>query len=103
MLIELLLIASIVMMIFESGWWDELDEMVSSRWKFHHLPKIFVCQFCQCFWISLTWLLFTLGFSLYAPFLALITANISELLLPVFKLLKQSILKVIEWVMMKIY
>lgn len=103
MLIELLLIASIVMMIFESGWWDELDEMVSSRWKFHHLPKIFVCQFCQCFWISLIWLLFTLGFSLYAPFLALLTANISEILLPVFKLLKQSILKAIEWVMYKIY
>lgn len=103
MLIELLLIASIVMMIFESGWWDELDERVSSRWKFHHLPKIFVCQFCQCFWLSLIWLLFTLGFSLYAPFLALITANVSELLLPIFKLLKQSILKVIEWVMYKIY
>lgn len=103
MLIELLLIASIVMMIFESGWWDELDERVSSRWKFHHLPKIFVCQFCQCFWLSLIWLLFTQGFSLYSPFLALITANVSEILLPIFKLLKQSILKAIEWVMYKIY
>lgn len=103
MLIELLLIASIVMMIFESGWWDEMDEMINKHFKFCHLPKIFVCQFCQCFWISLIWLLFTAELSLYLPFLALITANVSEILLPVFKLLKQGILKIIEWVMIKIY
>lgn len=103
MLIELLLIASIVMMIFESGFWDVMDEKINSRWKFCHLPHILSCQFCQCFWLSLIWLLFTLGFSLYAPFLALLTANLSEILLPIFKLLKQSILKVIEWVMYKIY
>jgi hypothetical protein len=103
MLIDLLLIASIVTMIFESGWWDEMDEMINKHFKFCHLPKIFVCQFCQCFWISLIWLLFTAELSLYLPFLALITANVSEILLPVFKLLKQSILKVIEWVMFKIY
>ena len=103
MLIDLLLIASIVTMIFESGWWDEMDEMVNKHFKFCHLPKIFVCQFCQCFWISLIWLLFTAELSLYLPFLALITANVSEILLPIFKLLKQSILKVIEWVMIKIY
>lgn len=103
MLIDLLLIASIVTMIFESGWWDAMDEMVNKHFKFCHLPKIFVCQFCQCFWISLIWLLFTAELSLYLPFLALITANVSEILLPIFKLLKQSILKVIEWVMIKIY
>ena len=42
MIVELLLISAVVMMIFESGWWDNMDEFVNRKFKFHHLPKIFV-------------------------------------------------------------
>jgi hypothetical protein len=102
-MLELLLITSIVMMVFESGWWDEIDEMVSSRWKFHHLPKVFVCQFCQTFWLSLIYLLIVGKGLILGVFLALIAANVGEVLLPFFKLIKSTVMKGIEWLMKKIY
>lgn len=103
MIIELLLISAVVMMIFESGWWDNMDEFVNRKFKFHHLPKIFVCQFCQTFWLSLLWLLFTYEISVLSVFLALLNANVGEILLPLFKLLKGAINKVIEWMISKLY
>lgn len=103
MIVELLMIAAVVMMIFESGWWDNMDELVSRRFRFHHLPKIFVCQFCQTFWLSLLWLLFTYEISVFSVFLALINANVGEIMLPLFKLLKQGLNKGIEWLINKIY
>lgn len=103
MIVELLMIAAVVMMIFESGWWDNMDELVSRRFRFHHLPKIFVCQFCQTFWLSLLWLLFTYEISVFSVFLALVNANVGEIMLPLFKLLKQGLNKGIEWLINKIY
>lgn len=103
MIVELLLIAAVVMMIFESGWWDNMDELVNRKFKFHHLPKIFVCQFCQTFWLSLLWLFFTYEFSVLSVFLALLNANVGEIMLPLFKLLKGTLNKVIEWMISKLY
>lgn len=103
MIVELLLISSVVMMIFESGWWDNMDEIVNRKFKFHHLPKIFVCQFCQTFWLSLLWLFFTYEISVLSVFLALLNANVGEILLPLFKLLKGALNKVIEWMISKLY
>ena len=103
MIIELLLISAVVMMIFESGWWDNMDEFVNRKFKFHHLPKIFVCQFCQTFWLSLLWLFFTYEISVLSVFLALLNANVGEILLPLFKLLKGAVNKVIEWMISKLY
>lgn len=102
MSIELLLIAAVVMMIFESGWWDEVDEWVSSKFRFHHLPKIFVCQFCQCFWLSLIYLLLSGQGVILSLFWALINANIGELLRPIFKLIKTSLNALIGWFIYKI-
>lgn len=103
MIIELLLISAVVMMIFESGWWDNMDEFVNRKFKFYHLPKIFVCQFCQTFWLSLLWLFFTYEISVLSVFLALLNANVGEILLPLFKLLKGALNKVIEWMISKLY
>lgn len=103
MIVELLLISAVVMMIFESGWWDNMDEFVNRKFKFHHLPKIFVCQFCQTFWLSLLWLFFTYEISVLSVFLALLNANVGEILLPLFKLLKGALNKVIEWMISKLY
>lgn len=103
MVIDLLLIASIVMMVFESGWWDSIDDWINRKFRFCHLPHIFKCQFCQCFWLSLGWLFITYEISLLSVFLALITANVGEVLLPLFKLIKGTVMKVIEWFITKIY
>lgn len=103
MSIELIIIAAIVMMIFESGFWDEMDSRVNQRFRFGHLPKIFVCQFCQCFWLSLVYLIFQRETLILAVFWALVNANISEVMRPLFKLIKGLISTITEWLMNKLY
>lgn len=103
MIIDLLMIAAVVMMIFESGWWDSMDEMINRRWRFHHLPHVFRCQFCQCFWLSLGYLLIIQESLIFSLFVALVNANIGELMLPLFKLIKESMKAGIEWLISKIY
>lgn len=102
-MIELLMISAAVMMIFESGFWDEMDELVNKRFKFSHLPKIFRCQFCQTFWLSLIYLLIIKESLILSLFIALINANIGELMLPIFKLIKETIRVGIEWLISKLY
>lgn len=103
MLESLLLISAIIMLIFESGFWSEMDDMISAKFKFHHLPKIFICQYCQTFWISLIWLLFTQPFSLWLILAALINANVGEMMTPLFKLVKSTYYKIMEKIMSIIY
>lgn len=102
-MIELLMISAAVMMIFESGFWSEMDELVNKRFKFSHLPKIFRCQFCQTFWLSLFYLLLIKENLILSLFIALINANIGELMLPLFKLIKETIRAGIEWLISKLY
>lgn len=102
-MIELLMISAAVMMIFESGFWGEMDELINKRFKFSHLPKIFRCQFCQTFWLSLFYLLIIKESLISSLFIALINANIGELMLPLFKLIKETIRAGIEWLISKLY
>lgn len=102
-MIELLMISAVVMMIFESGFWNEMDDMINNKFKFSHLPKILRCQFCQTFWLSLGYLLIIKESLILSLFIALINANIGELMLPLFKLIKETIKAGIEWLISKIY
>ena len=102
-MIELLMISAAVMMIFESGFWNEMDELINKHFKFSHLPKIFRCQFCQTFWLSLFYLLIIKESLISSLFIALINANIGELMLPIFKLIKETIRAGIEWLISKLY
>lgn len=102
-MIELLMISAAVMMIFESGFWNEMDELVNKHFRFSHLPKIFRCQFCQTFWLSLFYLLIIKESLISSLFIALINANIGELMLPLFKLIKETIRAGIEWLISKLY
>ena len=97
------MISAAVMMIFESGFWNEMDELVNKHFKFSHLPKIFRCQFCQTFWLSLGYLLLIHENLIFSLFIALINANIGELMLPLFKLIKETIRAGIEWLISKLY
>ena len=97
------MISAAVMMIFESGFWNEMDELVNKHFKFYHLPKIFRCQFCQTFWLSLGYLLIIKESLISSLFIALINANIGELMLPIFKLIKETIRAGIEWLISKLY
>jgi Na+/H+ antiporter NhaD/arsenite permease-like protein len=43
MILTLLLINIFVVLAHESGFFEYMDDWVSKKWKFHHLPKIVMC------------------------------------------------------------
>lgn len=99
MIIELLLINLILTLIFYSGFVDEVDGMISRKWRFHHLPKPFSCLLCSTFWASLIWVIATGQVSLLSIALCLINGHLTEVTTPLITLLKNALLKIIEIMM----
>lgn len=99
MIIELLLINLILTLIFYSGFVDEVDGMISRKWRFHHLPKPFSCLLCSTFWASLIWVAVTHQFSLISLALCLANAALTDITLPLVTLIREWALKIISWIM----
>lgn len=95
-LTNLLLINLIVVLAHESGFFISLDEWVSSKWKFHHLPKIMMCALCQTNWLSILYILVTGQFTLFALMLCLINAHLTEITLPLVRTIKSLFMKILE-------
>ena len=81
MILDLLLINLIMVMIFNSGFVDEVDNAISRRFKFHHLPKPFI---------------FTGNFNLLGITLALASATLTSVTTPLLRTIENYILKIIE-------
>lgn len=96
MIIELLLINVIITLIFLSGFVDSIDEAISKRWKFYHLPKPFSCCLCSTFWASLILVIATGQVSLLSIALCLINAYLTEVTTPLITTIKNWMLKIIE-------
>lgn len=82
-ILNTLVIAFTVNLIFESGFIQSLEDFLSkSIFKSRisvKLPKPFSCDFCLVFWLSLFYLLFSSCPILYAPLISLVVAHISTL------------------------
>jgi hypothetical protein len=96
MIWNLLWIHLIVVLIFLSGFIDSVDEAISKRFRFHHLPKPFSCCLCSTFWTSVIYLLFTKEFTLLTLLYALVSATLTEVTTPLITLIKNLFLKIIE-------
>lgn len=94
--IELIIIAVIIELIQLSGFWEVLDDEVNKRFKFYHLPHIFHCSLCQVWWIGLIYIICVNEFSLPNIAIVLIIAHLTELISPIFLLIKELIKKVIS-------
>lgn len=57
--VELLIISAIVSLIYGTGFFEELDNWISGKWKFVHLPKIVMCSNCATWWLCLLYILIT--------------------------------------------
>lgn len=99
MILQLLWINIIIVLIFLSGFIDSIDEAISKRWKFYHLPKPFSCCLCSTFWASLIWVIATGHLSLFSIALCLINAYMTEVTTPLITVIKNWMLKIIEWIM----
>lgn len=96
MILNLIWIHLIVVLVFLSGFVDTVDEAISKRFKFYHLPKPFSCCLCSTFWTSVIYLLFTKEFTLLTLLYALASATLTEVTTPLITLIKNLFLKIIE-------
>lgn len=96
MILQLILINLIMVMVFNSGFVDEIDAMVQRRFKFHHLPKPFSCVLCMTFWTSILYIIIAGHFNLLGITLALASATLTSVTTPLIKTLENYLLKVIE-------
>ena len=93
---NLLLINLIITLIHESGFIEHVDDWVSDKWKFHHLPYPILCLLCGCWWLSLLYIIIAGPFNLFTIALCLLNAHLTKLTQPLFKLVENLLLKVIE-------
>ena len=96
MILNLLLINLFVCLVHEAGFFETIDTMISERYKFYHLPYIFMCGLCQTFWLSLLYVIITGQLSILSVSLCLINAHMTKIITPLYRFIENLVLKVIE-------
>lgn len=96
MIWNLLFIGLIVALVYLSGFWDNLDGYISKKFRFHHLPHILTCALCQCWWLSLLYITLTGNLTLFNIVLCLINAHLTKIYIPLWTLIENLLLKIIE-------
>lgn len=102
MIWSLLIINLIVMLVHESGFVQYVDDWVSRKWRFHHLPKIMVCALCQTFWLGILFILVTGQFTLLNILLCLVNAHLTEITQGLWRTIKTAIMDVLGWINAKL-
>ena len=95
-IISLLLINVIMTLIHESGFIQNVDEWISSKWKFHHLPYPVLCLLCGTWWMSLLYIIIAGPFNLFTIALCLLNAHLTQITQPLYRLVMNVMYKVIE-------
>lgn len=99
MIITLLLINIFVVLAHESGFFEYMDDWVSKKWKFHHLPKIVMCALCQTWWLSLLYIILTPGaFTILNICLCMLNAHLTEITQGLWRTIKTMIMDVLGWI-----
>lgn len=98
-LVNLLIINIIMVLIHESGFITNIDEMINKKWKFHHLPYPVRCLLCGTWWISLLYIILTPGaFTLLNILLCLLNAHLTEITQGIWRTIKTLIMDVLGWI-----
>ena len=98
---NLILINLIVVLIFKSGFVDDIDDIINKKFPFHHLPKPFSCALCMTTWISIFWVAIAGQISLLSICLCLINASLTSVTLPLITVIENWLLRIISWIMPK--
>ena len=96
LILNLLWINLIMVLIHESGFIENIDEWISEKYKFHHLPYPIRCCLCGVNWLSILYILVTGQFSLFTLLLCLINAHLTKITQPLYRLAENIALKIIE-------
>lgn len=95
-LLNLLLINVCIVLVHESGFVAYMDDWVSNKWKFHHLPYICLCALCQTWWLSLLYIIITGQFTIPMIALCLLNAHMTKVTQPLYRTIENIVLKLIE-------
>lgn len=95
-LTNLLLINAIMTLIHESGFIENVDDWISDKYKFHHLPYPVRCLLCSTNWISIFYVIITGQLSLLTLMLCLLNAHLTQITQPLFRFIMNALLKVVE-------
>lgn len=95
-ILNLLLINVIMTLIHESGFIENIDEWISNKYKFHHLPYPVRCLLCGTWWTSLLYVIITGQLSLLTIALCLVNAHMTKIITPLYRFVENLVLKVIE-------
>lgn len=95
-ILSLILINLFVCLVHEAGFFETIDGMISQKYKFRHLPYIFLCGLCQTFWLSLLYIVIAGPFNLLTITLCLVNAHMTKIVLPLYRFVENLLLKVIE-------
>lgn len=95
-LLNLLWIHLIVILVFHSGFVDSIEEAVYRKFKPYRLGKPWVCSLCMTNWLSILWLLCTGNFSLMTLVLALTSAILTTVTVPLLKTVENYLLHFVE-------
>jgi len=95
-LTNLLLINIIMTLIHESGFIENVDDWISGKYKFHHLPYPVRCLLCGVNWLSIFYVIITGQLSLLTLMLCLLNAHLTQITQPLFRFIMNALLKVVE-------
>ena len=95
-LTNLLLINLIMTLIHESGFIENIDDWISNKYKFYHLPYPIKCLLCGTFWVSLLYIIIAGPFNLLTIALCLLNAHATKIVQPLFRFVENLLLKAIE-------
>ena len=93
---DLLLIALIVTLIYDSGFFEVMDDAIQRKFRFHHLPHVFHCRLCGTWWLTLIYIIVTGQLSLLNIAFCIAAAYTADLMSPIVKTIQNIVLKVIE-------
>lgn len=95
-LLNLLIINIIVVLVHESGFISYMDDLISNKYKFYHLPYPIKCALCTTWWLSLLYIIITGNLSLLMIAVCLLNAHLTKITQPIYRLLENLVLKLIE-------
>lgn len=93
--LNLFYIALITTLVELSGFWENLDEWVNKKFRFHHLPYILRCTLCQTTWLCLLYMCCVGEVSILNIAVCLMMAHSTELIQPMIRLIIEIVKKII--------
>lgn len=91
-----MIINVIVALIWSTDFFPTVDEWISKKVRFHHLPKPFLCSLCGCWWLSLFYVIVSGNLSLFSIMLCIISAHLTDFTLALFGMIQNILFKTVE-------